>query len=110
MAEPSLYDLTKIAFNEVLSLQGTDITFAGSTKKCMAHYIINKLPWQAVGFLADEDVKVEMVDDDWNEWISYGVIERADATIILDWLVFTVVEVRSISTDPVVTIQLTIDK
>lgn len=110
MADYSLYDLSKIAFNEVLALRGTDITFAGATKKCLASYIINKLPWQSAGFLQDEDVKVEMVDDDWNQYVSYGIIDRADATVILDWLVFTVVEVRSVSTDPVVTIQLTISK
>jgi len=107
VADYTLYELETVAFQEELDLAGVDITFRGITKKCLPEMIRNQLPWQTVGFLPDQKVRVQMHRADFDEFIG---IDDAQAQVILDWLIFNIEQIDHGPNDSVVIMHLTIDK
>jgi hypothetical protein len=93
------------AFQEQLEIQGVPITFASIEKTCLAQRLDEKLEWQSAGFLPTTTVRVTLLDSDYADFVLAGINE-AQATVDFEGLTFQVTEIKSVSSNPIVSILL----
>lgn len=113
MAELTLYDLEKQAWQDVLALpvdrygNPLTITYMGNSKPCISRGVRKQITWQTIGFVPETTRTVEMLDDDFAEFCG---IEEPQQSVIVDWMIYQVVEIFKDPTSPVVHLELAVSK
>jgi hypothetical protein len=104
-----VYDDAKAAFIELRDLIGVEIIFASRLQLCVSGTIHKKTTWQEVGSVEEIQVQIDMLDDDFEDFVLSG-INDSDSIVELDGLLFQVIGINTNPALPVVHLILTKDK
>ncbi len=100
-----IYEDIKYGFQELLSIRGVPITFQSIEKQCLSAPLDAKQEWSAAGWLPETTTRVELLDTDFAEFSLAG-IEEAQTTVELEGITFQVVEIKKLSSHPLVSMML----
>ena len=109
MASGEIYDDAKVAFTELRDLIGVEIIFASRLQLCVAGEIYRKSTWQQSGFIEEASTHVDMLDDDYADFVASGINDE-DSIVLLNEIEFKVIEIDTNPATPVVRLVLTKDK
>ncbi len=108
-----VYDDVKAAFIEIRDLIGVEIIFRSRLQKCVPAVMFRKRDWQQVGFFEENQTHVDMLDDDWHDFVLSGIADindRQNQIVELEDTLFQLIEVNSHPSTPIVRLILTKDK
>jgi hypothetical protein len=108
-----VYDDAKAAFIEIRDLVGVEIIFRSRLQLCVSSTIQKKRDWQQVGFFEEAMTQVDMLDDDYADFVASGIDDindPLDKFVELDGLLFQVVGINTNPATPLVHLILTKDK
>ena len=113
MPTDEVYLDAKEAFIEIRDLVGVDIIFRSRLQLCVPGSFHKKRDWQQVGFFEQIETSVDMLDDDYQDFVLSGIDDindRENQIVTIEGIDFQVVQVNVNPSTPIVHLILTKDK
>jgi len=107
MDDTEVYDSGKEAFALLLELAGIPIIFNGVEHTCVPTRFEKKLEYPVSGFFEEATAAVDMMDDDFADFIG---IDQQDAIVEVNGLMFKVITIDANPVTPIVRMTLTKSK